>query len=68
MTLKNKLKKEEEKMKFYDKFKKTPRTRLDAYGSNAYIYEDNWMDRHPMFCGGVVGFVLAVILFIGIGV
>lgn len=66
MTLKNKLKKEERKMKFYDKFK-TPRNRQEAYGSNVYIYEDNWMDRHPMFCGGVVGFVFAVILFIGIG-
>lgn len=66
MTLKNKLKKEENRMKFYDKFK-TPRNRQEAYGSNVYIYEDNWMDRHPMFCGGVFGFVFAVILFIGIG-
>jgi hypothetical protein len=62
MTLKNKLRKEEKEMKF-----KTPRNRKEAYGSNVYIYEDNWMDRHPMFCGGVVGFVFAVILFIGIG-
>lgn len=46
---------------------KTPRDRKEAYGSNVYIYEDNWMDRHPMFCGGVFGFVFAVILFIGIG-
>ena len=67
MTLKNKLKKEEKKMKFYDKFKKIPRSRKEAYGNNVYIYEDNWMDRHPMFCGGVFGFVFAVILFIGIG-
>ena len=66
MTLKNKLKKEENRMKFYDKFK-TPRNRQEAYGSNVYIYEDNWMDRHPMFCGGVFGFIFAVILFIGIG-